>query len=105
VRAVRTAHARKALLEVPAFQKLLHRRVDGRTPKALAFLIALIRDRLKLRIKPLDQSIKRRLPGLAPMVESAALLVRAAPAEEQTMALFSFGLEMTAELLRESKSR
>jgi hypothetical protein len=39
------------------------------------------------------------------MVESAALLVRAAHEQEQTLAMLSFGLEMTGELLRESKSR
>jgi hypothetical protein len=39
------------------------------------------------------------------MVESAALLVLAAHDEEKTLAMLSCGLEMTGELLRESKSR
>ena len=68
-------------------------------------LIALFIHRLKLRIEPLDQLVKRRLPGLARMVESAARLVLAAQEEEQTLAMLSFGLEMTGELLKESKSR
>jgi hypothetical protein len=105
VRTVRTTHPRKALLPVAAFQELCHGRRERRTPKAVALLIALVIDRLKLRIKPLDQLVKRRLPGLARMVESDALLVLAAHDEEQTLAMLSFGLEMTGELLRESNSR
>ena len=75
VPAVRTPHAGKPLLKVPAFQKLLHDRPNDGPPKTVAFLIALFIGAFKLRIEPLDQLIKRRLPVLARMIKSSPLLV------------------------------
>src|ERR1051326_3032931 len=62
--ALGAAHAGKALLEITTFQELAHDRADNGPPEALAFLIALCIDRLKLRIKPLDQLIEGSLLGV-----------------------------------------
>jgi hypothetical protein len=62
--ALGAAHPGKALLEIAAFQELAHDRADDRPPETVARLVALLVDRLKLRIKPLDQLIEGSLLGL-----------------------------------------
>jgi len=60
------------MLKITAFQELLDRRVDGRTPESIALLITLLVDRLELRIKLLDQLVKRCLLGSARAIKTAS---------------------------------
>ena len=58
----------------PQSRNLFHDRADDRPPEAIAFLVALCIDRLKLRIEPLDQLIEGCLLGLPGMIHAAGHL-------------------------------
>ena len=75
VRAVRAAHPSKTVLKVAAFQKLFHSRRDGRSLKAVALLVALFIDGLKLAGKTVRQLIKGRLFGLARPIKAVGLVL------------------------------
>jgi hypothetical protein len=49
------------VLEVAALEELAHHRPDDRSPKAIAFLVTLLVNRLELRVEALDQLIEWRL--------------------------------------------
>jgi hypothetical protein len=66
-----------AVLRIAAFEELLHRGVDSRAPNAIPPMVALLIDRLKLRIKPLDQLIKRRLLRLPRPIKAASFVFTA----------------------------
>jgi len=48
--ALRAAHPGKAVLEVAAFQELVHDRLDDRPPKAIACLVTLLVSGFELRV-------------------------------------------------------
>ncbi len=73
----RTADPGQAVLRIAAFEELFDRRGAGRTPKAVALLISLFIGRLKLRVKPLHQLLKRCLLRLARPIKTASFVFTA----------------------------